>query len=94
MKAGYVALVDGTFLKRWQRSLFQDLARDLGVPFIIVAVSAPEPIMRARILERSHRQNDASEADIGVLDHQLSVREPLGSDERSIRYRMGDGRRR
>lgn len=92
VRAGYVTVVDGAFLKHWQRSLFRDLAQELRVPLVIVAVSAPEPTMRARVLERSRRDDDASEADVSVLEHQLSTSEPLGSHEKPFAVSWETGR--
>ncbi|MET0167693.1 MAG: AAA family ATPase, partial [Vicinamibacterales bacterium] len=47
--AGFRVIVDATFLKRWQRRLFRDLAHELGVPFIIVDFVADEATLRERI---------------------------------------------
>ena len=79
--AGFVAIVDGTFLQRWQRDLFRGLASELAVPFVVLAFSANPTTLRARIVERERRENDASEADLAVLEHQLRTRQALGSDE-------------
>ncbi len=81
--AGGVAIVDGTFLQRWQRDLFRSRAAQLGLPFLILAYAASDATLRARIVERLQRARDASEADLGVLDHQLRTREPLAPDERA-----------
>jgi hypothetical protein len=77
-----VAIVDGTFLKRWQRDLFRARAAELGFPFVILAFTASDATLRARIVERAQRATDASEADLGVLHGQLRTREALGADER------------
>ncbi len=34
--AGFVAIIDATFLNRWQRDLFRNLAIELGIAFVIV----------------------------------------------------------
>ena len=81
--AGSVAIVDGTFLKRWQRDLFRDRAAALGLPFALLAFTASDATLRARVAERAERAADASEADLGVLDHQLRTREPLAPGERA-----------
>ena len=81
--AGGVAIVDGTFLKRWQRDLFRARAAALGCPFAILAFTASEATLRARIVERARAATDASEADLGVLDHQLRTQEPLAPEERA-----------
>ena len=81
VRAGYVAVVDGAFLKRWQRDMFREAAATLSVPFVILAVSASEPLLRDRIARRRQQGGDASEASIDVLDAQLRVRDPLDADE-------------
>ncbi len=81
--AGHVALVDATFLKRWQRDLFRKLAADLQIPFVIVSFVAGESTLRERITCRAVEGHDASDADLAVLDHQLQVQEPLAPEERA-----------
>jgi uncharacterized protein len=81
--AGRVAIVDGTFLQRWQRELFRARADALGLPFAIVAFAAPEAALRTRIAQRAARATDASDADLAVLDHQLRTQEPLSPLERA-----------
>ena len=81
--AGYPALVDATFLQRWQRDLFRREANAQHIPFVIVDVSAPESVMRARIAARLAAGSDASEADQAVLTRQLAQNETLTSDESS-----------
>jgi len=79
--SGHIALVDATCLKRWQRDLFRDLAAELGVPFIIVDLTAPEALLRQRIEARRATGTDPSEADAAVLAAQRSGADPLGADE-------------
>ncbi|MDH5287103.1 MAG: AAA family ATPase [Betaproteobacteria bacterium] len=80
--AGYTALLDGTFLRRWQRDRMREPAARLGVPFVIVAVEVPEAILRRRVAARASEGRDASEATVEVLERQLAQREPLAADER------------
>jgi hypothetical protein len=79
--AGYVAVVDGAFLKRSQRDRFRRLAADLEVPFAIVAVHADAATLERRVETRSQRGLDVSEADRTVLEHQRATEETLTSDE-------------
>jgi len=80
--AGEVAIVDATFLKRWQRDGCRRLAAELGIPFVILALEASEETLRRRLAARAGAGRDASEADAAVLDHQLATQEPLATDER------------
>ncbi len=81
--AGGVAIVDGAFLKRWERDLFRHLASARDVPFAIVSFAADPAALRARIEARRRHGRDASEADVAVLEHQLRTHDPLDVDERS-----------
>jgi uncharacterized protein len=81
VKAGYIAIVDAAFLKRWQRELFRNLGTELAVPFVIVALTASEATLRQRILHRLEAGNDASEATVAVLEHQLRSMDPLIAPE-------------
>ena len=81
--AGYVTIVDAAFLKRWQRNGFRELAAELGVPFVIAGAVANQATLRARIMRRLHEGNDASDADVAVLEHQLLTQQPLAPDELS-----------
>ena len=79
--AGYSVLVDATFLTNAQRDPFRRLAAHLGCSFTILALDAPEAVLRQRIEERLAAGNQISEADVGVLELQLAAREPLREDE-------------
>lgn len=82
--AGLVAIIDATFLKRWQRDQFRDLAAELGVAFVIVDFLASATTLRRRIAERAAKSSDASDGDLAVLDHQLRSREPLAPEEQAF----------
>jgi predicted kinase len=69
IKSGYSVIVDAAFLKHEQRQPFQLLAESLGVRYHILEVTAPADTLRQRIIERKH---DISDADLAVLEHQLS----------------------
>jgi aminoglycoside phosphotransferase family enzyme/predicted kinase len=86
--AGYAVIVDGAFLKRWQRRLFHDLAAELGVPFAIVSFDVPQATLRARIAARMAHGRDASDADLSVLDVQLSSHDPLDCEDKLSAVRM------
>jgi uncharacterized protein len=81
--SGFPAIIDGAFLRRWQRDLFRDFAATLEVPFIILDVCADELTLRARVRKREAGGADASEAGVAVLEHQLRTQEPIGPDERA-----------
>ncbi len=78
INAGYSVIVDAAFLNYEQRQLFQQLASRLGVSYIILEITAPAEILRQRIKKRIH---DVSDADLTVLEHQLTHWQDLQKDE-------------
>lgn len=81
LSGGITVIVDATFLERTQRARFAELAARLGAPIRLILCEAPEPILRARIAERSQAKRDPSEADLHVLEWQLSRMEVPSADE-------------
>jgi hypothetical protein len=76
--AGYSVIIDAAFLKLEQRQPFQQLASRLGVSYIILEITAPTKVLRQRIKKR---KNDVSDADLTVLEHQLTHWQALQKDE-------------
>ncbi len=81
IKAGYPVIVDAAFLKQAQRQAFQDLAETLNVPFCILDFRCELQELRQRIEARQHENQDASDADLAVLEYQQTVQEPLTAAE-------------
>jgi len=79
--AGYTVLVDATFLLRAQRRPFVEWADGEHLPLAILNVQAPQQVLRERIASRARRGGDASEANLAVLERQLTLREALTPDE-------------
>ncbi|GEM_PF-30307 len=80
--AGRPVVVDAAFLKRAQRDQFLQLAKQAGVPFLILDVYASPATLRDRVVARACRHQDPSDAGLAVLDYQLATHEALGADER------------
>lgn len=78
--AGHVVIVDAAFLQRAERELFQRLAHELSVPFVIASLQATPAELRRRI---ERRRNDASEADIAVLEKLQALQQGLAPEERA-----------
>ncbi len=78
IEAGFNVIVDAAFLKYEQRVAFQQAAAKLAVPYVIVEVTAPDDVLRQRI---TSRVKDVSDADLSILEHQLSNREDLHESE-------------
>ena len=80
ISAGFSVIIDAAFLHYHQREPFQALAKKLAVPFTILEVTAPIEILQQRIIAR---KNDASDADLSVLNNQLKHWKPLNEGELS-----------
>lgn len=82
LRAGYSVVVDATFLQRAQRQQFQQLAESESAGFAILDCEADRQELRRRLVERQAHAQDASDADVAVLQQQLANREPLDAWER------------
>lgn len=83
--AGFPAIVDATFLRTMQRTRFFRLARTAGLPILIVDLHASESTLITRI---EARKDDASEATLEVLQHQIHSHEPLTEEEEKFAIRV------
>ena len=81
LESGWPVIVDASFLARWQRDLFRELALQQGAGFRILDIRADHAILRDRLVRRAAQGGEASEADLDVLDHQIETQEVLGLDE-------------
>ena len=78
LSAGFPVIVDAAFLKRDERENFRELAQSMSVPFAIASLHAADTTLHERIHQR---RNDASEADVNVLEKLQAAQQPLSSDE-------------
>ena len=69
LAAGRSVVLDAVFLKPEERARAEALAQSAGVAFQGVWLEAPPEVLRSRV---AARVNDASDADVAVLDTQLS----------------------
>lgn len=81
LNAGHTVIVDAAFLKHDEREMFQQLSVVMKVPFAIISMQASEATMHARITRRLALGNDASEADITVMQQLQAIAEVLTVDE-------------
>ncbi|MBU2407201.1 MAG: ATP-binding protein, partial [Gammaproteobacteria bacterium] len=84
VNAGYRVIVDAAFLRRDERQSFHRLATELGVPFTILDCSASVAELRRRVQARHAAADDASDADVAVLERQLGFHQPLHADEQAV----------
>jgi len=88
ISAGYSVIIDAAFLEYERRKPFQLLAESLAVSYIIIEITAAVDILRKRIKERKH---DVSDADLNVLEHQLTNWQPLHKDEMDAAIHVDTG---
>ena len=81
--SGYSVILDATFLAHAQREQARALARQLGVRCVIIDFQASADTLRQRVRQRLLRNNDASDADLAVLEGQWAHAEPLREGERA-----------
>ncbi|MBF0256628.1 MAG: ATP-binding protein, partial [Gammaproteobacteria bacterium] len=81
LASGRPALIDATFLQQAQRQRFRQLAEGLGVEFVILDFDLPQAELERRISQRSAAREDASDADLAVLQQQIRHAEPLSAEE-------------
>lgn len=91
LRAGFNMIADATFLQRQQRERFVRLGESLGCEVSIIDCATPEEELRRRLIERSARGGDASDADTAVLDYQLAHHDPLTAQERARIYSPAEG---
>ena len=77
IEAGFPVIVDATFLQAEERVQFRKLARKLEVPFRIIACTASEDELLARVSARAANDHDASDAGLAVLRNQLLIKTDL-----------------
>lgn len=83
MDAGYIAVVDATFLDATQRARFAELADARNVPFAIMDCQAPPAELVRRVGARSGGGRDVSDADTAVLSRQLGQQQALSPAEQA-----------
>ena len=79
--SGYPVIVDAAFLRHSDRLASAAIAEELSVPFVIIACSASESVLRRRVSHRLSVGQDASDADVAVLEQQLAALEPIDTLE-------------
>jgi predicted kinase len=81
LRSGFSVIIDATFLAQWQRELFLQLAESLQAPLAIIDCQASDVLLSERIRQRHAQGEDASEADVAVLELQQENLQPLTLSE-------------
>jgi uncharacterized protein len=78
LRRGRSVIVDAAFSKRAQRGALVQAAEELGLPWALVEVSCPEPLVASRMQQRARQRGELSDADFGVyLQARESFEPPL-----------------
>jgi aminoglycoside phosphotransferase family enzyme/predicted kinase len=85
LRAGLPTVVDAAFLRRQERDAMRDVGHALGARVALIECHARESVLRERVRHRLAADDDASDADLAVLERQLQWREPPTDDEQPIR---------
>ena len=88
LRAGYPVIVDSAALKRGERESLNNIAKQLGLPAVLISCEAPEVVLRERIRQRVQSSKEVSEATERVLEHQLAIAEPLTSSESNYAFHV------
>lgn len=84
ISAGFTPIIDATFLKYQHRKMFQELAEQLQVPFVIINCETLPDELRKRTEQRITNINDPSDSYLDVLEMQEKELEPLKTDEKKF----------
>lgn len=84
LEADHNVILDAAFLRRAERAGAIEIARRCASFPAILAVTAPPATLRQRIRARAREGGDASEANLGVLDYQLGIAEPVADAEPAL----------
>lgn len=84
LSAGYSVVIDAANLKLQQRQMFVKLAKSMGVPHIILSYTAPVETLKERVVQRSQRGDDISDATLDILEYQLGNQELLTDEEKQF----------
>lgn len=86
LRAGYRVVLDAAYLKHDERLKAKQVAEEVGVPFLILDCEAPLEVIEKNLAKRMALANDPSDATLEVVKQQLTWREPLTTDEKTMSY--------
>jgi len=89
LTAGFSVIVDATFLRGAYRQAMAAVAQRRGIPFTILDLQVPRPLLEQRITARQRTGGDPSDADLAVLAQQLQYQEPLTAAEQARSIAIG-----
>lgn len=81
LRSCFPVTLDATNLKKSQRDQLHVVAENLGLPSLIISLTADEATLRRRLTKRIQEGEKVAEADLLVLEHQLANHDPLTTEE-------------
>ena len=84
LKAGYSVVIDATFIHQRTRNAYVELASALDLPVRIISCHCEQNLIEARLKRRQEAGLDPSDANVEVMREQMSVMQPLSSEEQLI----------
>ena len=92
LTVGHNVILDASFPHVKQRAAALDTGKRAGSYCLLLHAVANDAVLRTRILARQRKRDDASEADIDVLEFQLRDHEPLtGKEQQQAIECVSDG---
>jgi len=83
LQAGYTTIIDAANLKKRARQIFVELAKSLGISYLILYFRADEKVLRERVVERAQAGEDVSDATLQVLEQQIENLEAIDDQEQN-----------
>ena len=83
LSAEFPVIVDATFLKQEHRLRFLNLAQAYNIPFRIFNCQADINTIRNRLINREKENLDASDANVKIMEAQLTSMDPLSEIEKT-----------
>lgn len=84
LAAGHNVILDAAFLSATDRAEALRIAKNGSCLAAIIEVRAPHEVLRERVRSRTSGTEDASEAGLDVLEHQIETAEPLTAREKRL----------
>jgi len=82
--SGHSVILDATFLDAAGRDAARRVGAAAGCSTVLVRAQAADTVLRDRIRQRASRTDEASEAGLAVLEHQLATADALETGEGAI----------
>ena len=84
----FSVIVDATFLKIKYRQIFEELSKEMGIPYYILACKAKDNTILQRIRQRESDINNVSDATIDVMHKQQGFIENFSDSENKFKIEI------